>query len=190
MNAAVLLERVGEAERADSAFRLSLLSEVTTSFTIDWPRTVRIGDGTIADYTDATSQVNRLLAKHAMGEAIEPAEYADPAVRALAHAARGERSEAEALLAAAIDDAPDQSHVWDIAIVVRDAWGQPIDEELRVAAVIRGRAFPEVDAIPRLARQTFDVGSFRAFPRNGFVRGAIRYAESPVYPWLLGELIP
>ena len=190
INAAVQLDRVGATAPADAAFRSSLLSEVTTSFTIDWPRAVRIGDGSIADYTDASSQVNRLVAKHAMGEPIEPAEYADPAVRALAHAIRGERPEAEALLASAIDGAPDQSHVWDIAIVLRDAWGQPIDDELRVAAVIRGRDFPSPEAAPRLPRQVFDIGSFRAYPRNGFVRGAIRHVERPVYPWLLSQLIP
>ena len=38
LNAAVILEAEGEHEEADRAYRLSLLSQVRTSFVVDWPR--------------------------------------------------------------------------------------------------------------------------------------------------------
>lgn len=190
LNAAVILEAAGERETADRAYRLSLLSQVRTSFVLDWPRTVPIGDGTIPDYADTSWQLNRLVALHAVGEPIEPEEFSADAIRALAHAIVGEVEAAEARLAAAIAAAPDQPATWDIAIVLRDAWGQPVDDEMRIAEVVRGRRFPARSLEPTLARQSFDVGSFRAYPRDGFVTDATRTTTRPPYPWILAELLP
>lgn len=190
LNAAVLLEDGGEAVAADRAYRLSLLSQVRTSFVLDWPRTVRIGDGTIPDYGDAAWQLNRLLALHAVGEPVAPEEFDDPGVRALAHAMAGDRPAAEAHLAAAVESTPDTSATWDFAIVLRDAWGQPVDEELRIAEVVRGRPFPPSDLDAGVASQSFDVSSFRAYPRDGFVTDAVRTFTTPPYPWILAELLP
>ncbi len=190
LNAAVLLEDAGRARAADRAYRLSLLSQLRTSFALDWPRTVHIGDGTIPDYGDAAWQLNRLLALHAVGEPVAPEEFDDPGVRALAHAMAGERPAAEAHLAAAIESTPDTSATWDFAIVLRDAWGQPVDEELRIAEVVRGRPFPPSDLDAGVASQSFDVSSFRAYPRDGFVTDAVRTFTTPPYPWILAELLP
>jgi O-antigen ligase/tetratricopeptide (TPR) repeat protein len=190
LNAAVLLEDAGESEEADRAFRLSLLSQVRTSFVLDWPRTVHIGDGAIPDYGDAAWQLNRLVAMHAMGEPFAPEEFTDPGVRALAHTIAGDRPAAEADLVAAIKSAPDAAATWDFAIVLRDRWGQPVEEELRIASVVRRSPFPPRDLDAQIASQSFDVSSFRAFPRDGFVTDAVRTFTTPPYPWILSDLLP
>lgn len=190
LNAALSLEDAGEAEAADHAYRQSLLSHVLTGFVADWPRPVRIGDGTIPDYADPSWQLNRLLAWHAMGEPIEPATIDDPAVRALAHAMLGERAAAEALLERAIDEAPASSATWDIAIVLRDAWGEDVSDEIRIATVVRGRRFPERQAEVAIPRTSFDISIFRVSPRDGFVQDAIRFIPARPYPWILGEVLP
>jgi hypothetical protein len=181
---------VGEHQAADRAFRLSLLSQPRTSFVVDWPRAVPIGDGTIPDFSDGSWQLNRLVALRAMGEPIVPAEFADDAVRALAHALIGERSEAEELVTTAIEENPAEPRTWDIAIVLRDAWGQPVEDELRVASVVRGRSFPARQAVPRVVTISSDVAIFRAYPGDGLVMAAVRTFTDPPYPWLLAELLP
>jgi hypothetical protein len=103
---------------------------------------------------------------------------------------RGERAEAEAWLERAIDTAPDSVDTWDVAVVVRDHWGLPVDEELAIAGVVRGRAFPERVAPVVLQRQIFDIGAFRTYPADGFVAGARRLATNPPYPWLLRRALP
>ena len=122
LNAAVVLDRLGETDAADAAYRLSLLTQYATSFVVDWPRTVSIGDGRIPEVTDSSWQLNLLLARHGTGEPIEPGEFADPAVRALAYAAVGEREEAERWLARAFEEHPDDARTHDIGVILRDAW--------------------------------------------------------------------
>jgi O-antigen ligase/tetratricopeptide (TPR) repeat protein len=190
LNAAVILEAEGENEVADRAYRLSLLSQVRTSFVVDWPRTVHIGDGVIPDYGDAGWELQRLVALHAVGEPIEPTEFDDHGVRALAHAMLGEVEAAADHLAAAIESAPDRPATWDIAIVLREAWGEPVGEEMRIAAVVRGGRFPPPDLEAELPTQSFDLSSFRSYPRDGLVTGATRTGTTPPYPWFLAELLP
>ena len=189
LNAAVVYEGLGENDAADEAYRLSLLTQPATSFVVDWPRTVLIGDGKIADVTDPSWQLNVLLARHSTGEPIEPSEFANPAVRALAHAAIGERQEAEAWLARGLEEHPDDIRTHDIAVVLRDAWGEPVEESIRIASVLRGRPFP--DRIPDPPPRTVgDVGSFRAYPLEGFVTSAVRPAPRPPFPWTLQLILP
>jgi len=190
LNAAVLLERLGQTHAADRAYRLSLLTQPATSFVVDWTRPIVIGDGTIPDVTDPSWQLNLLLARHATGEPIEPGEFADPAVRALAHAANGERDEGRALLARALDQHPDDIRTHDLAVILRDAWGEPIEETVRVASVVRGQPFPERDLVVGLPSTVLDIGSFRAYPLDGFVRSAVRLATRPPFPWSLQDILP
>jgi tetratricopeptide (TPR) repeat protein len=190
LNAALSLDDAGEADAADRAYRQSLLSQALTRFVADWPRTLEIGDGVIPDYTDASWQLNRLLAWDAMGEPVDPTEIADPAVRALAHAMLDERDEAEALLERAIAESPASAATWDIAIVLRDAWGEDVSDEIRIATVVRGRRFPERQVEIDIARTSFDISIFRVYPRDGFVRDAARFIPARPYPWILGEVLP
>ncbi|MEO7296837.1 MAG: O-antigen ligase family protein [Candidatus Limnocylindria bacterium] len=190
LNAALILDRMGETDAADEAYRLSLLTQPATSFVVDWPRTVAIGDGTLPETTDAGWQLNLLLARHATGEPFDPAEFADPAVRALAHAAIDQRDEAETWLARALNERPDDVRTHDINVIVRDDWGLPIDDATMVATTVRGRPFPDRDLIVREARISLDIGSFRAYPRDGFVRAATRLATRPPFPWTLQRVLP
>jgi hypothetical protein len=125
-----------------------------------------------------------------MGEPIDAASIADPATRALAHAMRDERDEAEVWLERAIDTAPESIATWDVAIVVREHWGLAVDDEIAIASVVRGRSFPEPDAPTKIPDQSFDIAVFRTYPADGFVSGARRLATTPPYPWILERTLP
>ncbi|MDQ3148335.1 MAG: O-antigen ligase family protein [Chloroflexota bacterium] len=190
LNAAVLLERLGRTRAADAAYRLSLLTQPATSFVVEWPREIDIGTGALPGINDPSWQLNLLLSRHATGDTIEPAEFPDPAVRALAHATNGERDEAETWLARALGERADDVRTHDINIILRDAWGLPIDDALEVASVVRGLAFPDRDLEVDVPTIVFDVGSFRAYPRDGFVSAAVRLTTRPPFPWTLQDLLP
>ena len=190
LNAAVVLDRLGEAGAADAAYRLSLLTQPATSFVVEWPRPIAIGDGRIPDVTNPSWELNLLLARHATGEPIVPDEFADPAVRALAYAANGDREEAERWLAHALDEHPDDIRTHDIAVILRDAWGASIEESVRIASVVRGGPFPDRDPGSAVPRSILEVVSFRAYPRDGFVTSAVRLATRPPFPWTLQQVLP
>jgi O-antigen ligase len=189
LNAALSYEALAMPGAADDAYRRSLLSQRLTAFARDWPRSVAIGDPTLGDF-GAQVEFNRLLAWWAMGEPIDADSIADPATRALAHAMRDERDEAEEWLERAIGAAPDAITTWDVAIVVRDHWGLPVDEEIAIAGVVRGRPFPDRAASVRVPDQIFDIASFRTYPSDGFVSGVQRLGTTPPYPWILGRTLP
>ncbi len=190
LNAALGYESLAMPDAADDAYLRSLLSQRLTIFAGGWPRDLPIGDAALDDDFGALLEFNRLLAWWAMGEPIDAASIADPATRALAHAMRDERAEAEEWLQRAIEVAPDSIDTWDIVIVVRDHWGLPVDDELAIAAVVRGRAFPERDAPVGVPSQTFEIAAFRSYPRDGFVTDAQRLGTSPPYPWILQRTLP
>ena len=146
LNAAVSYEALGRADEADDAYRRALLSHPLTGFASDWPRDVAIDGSTLEDDFGALLEFNRLLAWWAMGEPIDAAAIADPATRALAHAMRDERDDAEAWLARAIDASPESIVAWDLAVVLHDHWGLPIDRDLAIAEAVRGRSFPDPEA--------------------------------------------
>jgi tetratricopeptide (TPR) repeat protein len=190
VNAALSYEALGRAEAADDAYRRSLLSQRLTALASDWPRPVRIGEGGVEDQTGGQVDLNLLLAWWHAGERVDPTRIADPATRALAHAMLGERTDAETWLARAIDERPDEIPTWETAIVLRDHWGLPVDRELRIDAVVRGNPFPPRDPSHELPRLTFDIASFRAYPRDQLVRTAFRFRPDPGYPWALQETLP
>lgn len=190
LNAALLFDRLGERDQADRTYRLALLTQPAASFVAPWPRSVPIGAGTIPEITDASWQLNLLLARQASHERIDPTEFADPGVRALAHGILGERATAEEWLARALDEHPDDIRTHDINVVLRSSWGEPIDEAVRVASAVRGRPFPGRALIVEIPRITFDIGSFRAYPLDGFVPSAVRLATRPPFPWTLEDVLP
>lgn len=190
LNAAVLLERLERTTGADAAYRLSLLTQPATSFVVEWPREIDIGTGALPGINDPSWQLNLLLSRQATGDTIEPAEFPDPAVRALAHAMNGERARAEPWLARGLDERSDDIRTHDINIILRAAWGLPIDDAVRVASVVRGLGFPDRDLEVDVPTIVFDVGSFRAYPRDGFVSSALRLATRPPFPWTLQGLLP
>ena len=190
LNAALSYESISMPAPADDAYRRSLLSQRLTAFAREWPRDVAIGDATLEDDFGAQFEFNRLLAWWSMDEPIDAAAIADPATRALAHAMRDERAEAEDWIGRAIDAAPDGITTWDVTIVVRDHWGLPVDDEIAIAEVVRGRPFPDRNAPVRTPGQTFDIGSFRTYPSDGLVSGAQRLGTTPPFPWILARTLP
>jgi tetratricopeptide (TPR) repeat protein len=190
LNAAFSYEALERPEDADDAYRRSLLSQRLTIFASDWPRDIEIGDATLEDDSGALLEFNRLLAWWAMDEPIDPAAIADPATRALAHAMRDERIEAEAWLARAIEASPESIVAWDLAVVLHEHWGLPIDRDLAIAGAVRGRSFPDREANPSVPGVIFDIGAFRAYPADGFVSDARRLGTRPPYPWILQEVLP
>jgi tetratricopeptide (TPR) repeat protein len=190
LNAAFSYESLGRAAEADDAYRRSLLSQRLTIFVSDWPRDIKIGEVTLDDDFGALFEFNRLLARWAMHETIEPDAVTDPAVRALAHAMLDERADAEAWLQRAIDGSPDSIVTWDMVVVLRDHWGMPIERELAIASAVRGRDFPDRSARPQPPGLRFDIGSFRVQPAGGLVSDARRLVTRPPSPWVLREVLP
>lgn len=190
VNAAFSYESLNRPDDADAAYRRSLLSQRLTQFATSWPRDLAIGDATLDESFGALFELNLVLAQRAAGEAIDPAAFDDPAVRALAHALRGERDEADRWIETAIDADPADIAAWDLAVVLRDHWGRSTEREREVAAVVRGRPFPDRDAEASLPSVSFDIATFRAVPRDGYVRSAIRLRPAPPYPWALQAILP
>lgn len=190
VNAAFSYETLGLSAEADDAYRRSLLSQRLTSLATDWPRVIEIGDATLDEDFGALFEFNRLLAWWAMGEPIEPTTIVDPGTRALAHAMLGERRDGERWLQRAIDEKPGDVVVWELAVVLRDQWGMPVEREMAIASIVRGSGFPSLEPNASGRRLTFDIGSFRAYPRDGLVGAAERLRTDPAYPWALIEMLP
>ena len=189
-NAALAYDALGMEREADDAFRRSLLATRSTAFAVDWPRDVTVGDLTLPEELGAPAEMNRLLAMHVLGEPIRPDAIKDPGVRALAHALVGDRTRARAAMEAAIEAEPGQSVTWELAIVLAEHWGEPIDRLLRIGEVVRGGRFPDVDHVSRTPRFTWDLASFRGVPLDGLPPDAVRMRTTPPFPWILLEELP
>ena len=189
-NAALAFESLGMTEEADDAYRRSLLSQWLTGLSLEWPREVVIGDPVPSEGTGAQFEMSRLLAWWAMDEPIEPGLIVHPAVRGLAHAIRGERSEADELIDTAIATAVDDPITWQVAIVVRDHWGESVEHELRVYHVLRGGRFPPRAPSTGPPGLTFELAGWRGYPRDEFVSDAERLRTAPAYPWTIARALP
>jgi tetratricopeptide (TPR) repeat protein len=190
VNAALSFESLGDRDEADDAYRRSLLSQRLTALATDWPRRVTIGDVEQDEDLGALSELNLLLARWEMDEPIRPEAINDAAVRALAHAMRGEEGLADQWLERAIDGDPTGTLAWDLAVVLRDHWGRSVDREARIAAVVRGTGFPPRSVEPRIPTVWYDLASFRAYPADGLVLGAERLAMRVPFPWALQQTLP
>lgn len=189
-NSAVTWEGLGRPGAADDAYRRSLLSQRLTAFGLDWPRPITIGELTLDEDFGALGELNRVIALWAADEPVEPDAVTDPGARALAHAMRGDRASAAPLLDEAIAAAPEDPLPWQMAIVLRDHWGEPIDDELRAWRALTGRAFPARDELPTRPLTTDDIASFRRYPGDELVRGAERLETDPIWPWVLVRTLP
>ena len=190
VNAALSFESLGDRDEADDAYRRSLLSQRLTALATDWPRRVAIGDAELDEDLGALFELNVLLARWEMEEPIDPEMVTDPAVRALAHAIRGEEELSHQWLERAIAGDPASTLAWDLAVVLRDHWGRPVDRELRIGAVVRGAGFPSRSAEPRIPTVFYDIASFRGYPADGLVLGAERLAMRVPFPWALQQTLP
>ena len=189
-NAALAYEALGMHREADSAFRRSLLATRATALAFQWPREVTVRDFDLSEALEADTELNRVIAMHVLGEPIQPDTIADDGARALAYALAGDRSRAEVAIRRAIAADPGRSLTWELAIVLAEHWGEPTDELVRVAELVRGGRFPEPDEVRRTPRSSLDLASFRGVPLDGLVPEAERVRTTPPFPWILLELLP
>jgi hypothetical protein len=193
LNAALLLDAIGLADEADDAYRRSLLSQRLTAFAADpWPRPVTIGDEELGEEVGDLGDLNRLLAWWVLDEPIDPEKLDDPSARALAHAILDERADAEAWVARAIDERPDELLTWEVATVLHQHWGDEAEAARlqRIGEVVRGGPFPDPDADSRVPTLSWDLATFRGYPRDELVRPAFRMFTDPPFPWVLEETLP
>jgi hypothetical protein len=121
---------------------------------------------------------------------VDPDRIADSGTRALAHALAGDRSAAEAALEAAISAHPDQPVTWQLAIVLRGHWGEPVDELVEIAEAVSGGPFLGRDQVTLVPSLTYDIASFRGVPLDGLLTDAERLRTTPPFPWILERLLP
>jgi O-antigen ligase len=187
-NAALVLDRLGETDAADAAYRLSLLTNVGTSFVVPWPRSVDVGTALPVEIGVTAGETNLAVARRALGLPIDPSRYQDAAARALAAAMAGDRPAAELALERARDVDREIATTWDVELLLRTHWGEPVARVRAIDTALRGKAItdqpPEVDGL------TYDIASFRIYPRDGLVGPAVRLITRRPWPWFLEPLLP
>ena len=151
-------------DAADEAYRRSLLTQPATSFVVDWPRGIDIGDGRIADVTDPSWQLNLLLARHSTGEPIDPRGLRGPGgprarLRCDRRPRRGRAVAGSRRSPSTPKTFEPRTWPWSFATPGVSRSSNPS----AIAEVVRGRPFPDRDpgAGPRSVR---DVGSLRTYP--------------------------
>lgn len=188
VNAALVLDRLGETEAADRAYRLSLLTNFSTSFVVAWPRPIEVGTDIAVEIGVTAGEINLAVARRALDLPIDVVRYDDPTARALAAAIAGERGVAEEALDRALDQFRDSSTTWDLAVLLRSHWGEPVDRTLAIDTALRGSSILE-QGPPQARGLTYDIASFRIYPRDGFVRPAVRLLPDRPWPWFLEPLL-
>ena len=186
-NAALVLDRLGEAAAADDAYRLSLLTNPWTGLTLPWPRPVSVGAGGVAELGADAAELNLLIARRMTGEPIVPGDYRPGVVQAFAHAMVGDRAAAEAAVQAAIAATPGSLAAWDAAALLAGHYGDDPSMAIRIGDILRGR--PQAAGPPGRPALIFDIATFRAYPGDGLVGAAHRLLGELSWPWALGPYL-
>ena len=182
-NAALILDRLGDAPAADRAYRLSLLTNLWTSLTLPWPRTVTVGDPANSELGADVAELDLLVARRVLEGTVDPEAYGSPTVRAIAFAMVGDRPHAEAEARRAIAAAPEAAAAWEVAALLARHYGDDAADDLRIADVARGAALGT--ARPALPSLVYDIATFRAYPADGLVGDAERLRPDTPWPWVL-----
>ena len=135
------------ADEADAAYRRSLLSQRLTAFALDWPRDLsdrRRDPGGRLRRAPRVQPAPGLVGDGRADRRRLDRRSGDASPRPRHASASGARRRSG--WSARIDTAPDSIVTWDVAIVLRDHWGLPIEDELAIAEVVRGGPFPDRDA--------------------------------------------
>ena len=186
-NAALVLDRLGEAAAADDAYRLSLLTNPWTGLTLPWPRHVSVGGGGVPELGTDAAELNLLIARRVTGEPIVPGDYRPGVVRAFAFAMVGDRPAAQAEVRAAITATPGSLAAWEAAALLAQHYGDDPSQAIRVADILRGR--PQAGGPPGRAALIFDIATFRGYPGDGLVGAANRLLGAQSWPWALEPLL-
>jgi tetratricopeptide (TPR) repeat protein len=183
INAAVVYDRLGQTDAADEAYRLSLLTNHSTGLAFEWPRPVDPGERPMPGLGAAQGELLLVIARATQANPIEPERLSDPIARGLAHEVRGETDQADEALAEAIASHPETVLTWDLAVLLGERRGLDTTGERRLGQVIRGSPLlTQARGIPGL---TYDIGSFRIYPLDAYVRQAERLIPDPPWPWAL-----
>jgi tetratricopeptide (TPR) repeat protein len=186
-NAALVLDQLGDWDAADADYRLSLLTNPWTGIALPWPRPIVVGDGSVPELGAEAADLNLLIAHRVTGEPIAPADYRPGVARALAYAMVGDGAAAEAEAARATAAAPASLFAWEVSALLAQHDGRDPSHALRVAEVLRGR--PAYGGPPGVAGLTYDIATFRAYPRDGLVSAAQRLLGDRGLPWVLEPLL-
>lgn len=186
-NAALVLDRLGEAAAADDTYRLSLLTNPWTGLTLPWPRPVSVGAGGVPELGADAAELNLLIARRVTGEPIDPDSYRAGVVRAFALAMVGDLAAAEAEVQAAIASAPGSLAAWDAAALLARYRGDDPSRAIRIGDILRGR--PQAAGPPGRPALIFDIATFRAYPGDGLVGAAHRLLGAESWPWALEPLL-
>ena len=190
INAARVFEELGSDAAADDAYRLSLLTNRITSLATDWPRRLTVSAPPGFELDRSALELNLVLAGVEAGNPLDPGSISDPAVRALAAALSGDRPAAESALTEAIARQPASLATWEMALLLREHWGEPTDDARQVYAAVRGSPPPNQHSRPGLPGLDYDIATFRIFPLDGFLMGAEHLVLARPWPWVLEELLP
>jgi O-antigen ligase/tetratricopeptide (TPR) repeat protein len=187
-NAALVYEQLGETAAADAAYRRSLLTNFLTGLTIPWPRHVDPGDQIPAEVDPAAGEMNLVVAHALTGDPLPPAALTDPVARALAAGIIDDRTAANAAIEEALAADRESTTAWDVAIVLRHHWGEPTDRLEAADEVLRGSGLSTER--PTVGDLSYDIASFRIYPRDGLVSAAARLIGDRPWPWVLEQLLP
>ncbi len=161
---------------------------MATSSSVPWPRGVDVGRELPPEIDSVVGSINLIVARAAFGLPVEPARFSSPTARALAAAVAGDRATAEDALHEAERTENENTTTWDVAVVLLRHWGEPYDHALAVDRALRGS--PLADRPPTVGGLTFDIASFRIYPRDELVHDATHLLPPQPWPWLLEAVLP
>ncbi len=187
VNAAFVREELGDTRGADAAYVYSLLTNPWTSLTTTWPRPVTLEGAAGNEIGAVSSEMNAIIARRMLGATIDPADYRNPSIRALADAMIGDRTAAQAELDRSIASASDSPTTWEIVALLQHHWGEDPSHALAIGAVVRNQALASGPS--ELAYATFDIATFRGYPADGLVPSAHRMLPQVPWPWILEPLL-
>jgi Tfp pilus assembly protein PilF len=186
-NAALVYDWLGDHAAADRAYRLSMLTNLWTSLSLQWPRAVAVGDPTDSELGVDAAELNLLIARRVTEGRVNPDDYASSVVLALAYAMAGDRTQAEAEAQRAIQATPESPTAWEVGALLASHYGEDPGYDLRVGEVARGAALGNgTFFLPSLI---YDIATFRAYPSDGLVGAANRLHPNAPWPWVLAPLL-
>lgn len=186
VNAAIVLNWLGDAATADRAYRLSMLTSYLTGLTQPWPRPIAIGAEQPTELAADVEERNLLVARRLTGEPIRVDDYDGSIARALAAAMIGDQAAAEDEVRRGLRRDPSSTAMWEVAAMLGRHYGTDDGRLERIADATRGQPLRDPTRPPSLI---YDIATFRAYPGDGLVSAAERLVPDQPWPWLLEPLL-
>jgi O-Antigen ligase len=186
IDAAMVLNDIGDFTAADELYVLDLRNNRNVALATIWPRPLRPGALPESSTASPAVQLNLVLGRAAGKLPIDPSRFSSPAVRAYAEAMNADEPDAREALAQAQRSASDDVLTWEISAVLARHWGEDPSHAVAVANVLRGGP----TSVPTLPSQTWDVASFRSYPLDELLIGANHLLPDEAWPWSLDRFLP